>query len=439
MTTLIKDANVLEGDRLVQKDILIGEDGRIESVGHGLEGDQTVHADGLVALPGVIDAHVHLREPGLTKKEDFLSGTMAAVKGGVTSVIDMPNSIPQTTTVEALLEKRDLAKKAVSNIGFYFGMGGRGTSDMEQAKNIAGIKLFLGSSTGDMLTDNDALIGDVLEKARLVGVHAEDERIIQDNKKRYSDSSDPSTHSLIRSPEAAEKSVSDILARHQGKKAHLHICHASTKAEIGLVALAKARGQDVSMEACTHHLFLDISAYKRLGTLAQMNPPLRTKDQVAALWDGLRDGTVDTVATDHAPHLREEKEVGFPDAPSGVPGVENLLPLMLDAVAKERITLPHLVDLSAHHPARIFGIEGKGFLQKGFDADIVLVDRKEEHTIRDDEQLTKCGWTPYDGMKVRGWPKMTFVNGIVVNDGGATDKRSKGKELSFGSLAKVKR
>ncbi len=432
---LIRKARVLVRNLLVKRDILI-EEGRIKAVGRCSEfkgeagSGETINAEGLVALPGMIDAHVHFREPGLTHKEDWASGSRAAAKGGITSVIDMPNTAPQTTTLRALEQKRELAKKSIVNYGIYFGATNSNIEEAKKAENIAGVKLYAGSSTGNMLVESEQAISAYLNSGLYIAVHAEDEKIIREREEKFRGSAEPSIHSKIRPKEAALAAVERLLRLRKGKKSHLHFAHASTPEEVRVIRAGGASGK-VSVEVCPHHLFLDVRDYKRLGNFAKVNPPLRTREDRAGLWELLRKGMVDTIATDHAPHTREEKEREYWSAPAGMPGVENALPLMLNAVNSRMLSLSALVSMFSENPARLLGIRGKGFIREGMDADIVLVDMKEEKTIRNQDQETRCGWTPYDGMRAKGWPVTTIVMGKPVFSHGEFFKSTGARELMF--------
>ncbi|NOZ81179.1 MAG: amidohydrolase family protein [DPANN group archaeon] len=419
MELLIKSAKVLLDGKLVERDIYV-EDGKIVEMGTSLNG-KGVNAKGLIALPGIIDAHVHFREPGQTDKEDYLTGSQAAAAGGVTSVLTMPNVRPPTTTLMELENVRELAKRSLVNYGFHFGSTETNLEEIRQVRNIASVKLYLGQSTGRMMV-SDATVEKILSETRRVVIHAEDQAIIEKNKEDHAGETAPSVHSSIRTKEAALSALERFFTL-KGN-ASVHVAHASTLDEV-----RRAKAHHATVEVTPHHLFLNTSHYQTLGTRLKVNPAVRSKEEQALLWRDL--DKVDIIATDHAPHLLEEKDLPYEDAPAGLPGVQTLLPLLLDAVNKRRLSLQRLVQLTSERPASIFRMQRKGHLLPGHDADITLVDLRREHTLRDDEQLSRCGWTPYDGWKVTGMPVMTIVGGQVAFE---DDKvfPMRGKEITFG-------
>lgn len=417
MELLIKSAKILMEGRLEERDLFL-EDGKIAEIGTSLKG-KGISAKGLIAIPGAIDAHVHFREPGQTQKEDYRSGSQAAAAGGVTSVLTMPNVNPPIVNLEALEELRQLAKKSIINYGFHFGSTETNLGEIEQAKNIASVKLYLGHSTGNMMVSEET-VKRILEKVPQVVIHAEDQSIIDGNAKALEGDPSPEKHTKIRTTEAAIKALKDFF--HLKGKARVHLAHASTADEVFLAKENKA-----TVEVTPHHLFLNTNNYKELGNKLKVNPSVREKPEMELLWKHL--DRIDIIATDHAPHLLEEKDVGYDDCPSGLPGVQTMMPLMLDAVNRNLLTLPRLVELISINPSKVFGIQGKGHLKIGYDADITLIDLKQEHTIKDDQQFSKCGWTPYDGWKVSGKVMMTLANGVLAYDG--TPQENQGRELRF--------
>ncbi|MBN2453930.1 dihydroorotase [Candidatus Woesearchaeota archaeon] len=425
---IIKNGKVFYKGVIVKKNIVV-EGGKIVSFGKGK--GESFDASGMVVIPGVIDVHVHFREPGATQKEDFLSGSRAAASGGVTTVIDMPNTSPPTTTVETLEQKRAIAKKSMVNYGFYFGATETNMDEIRKAKNIAGIKVFMGSSTGDLLVTDNTALNAIFACGRPVVVHAEDEAIIKKNAEKYKNEHDPIVHTRIRSNECAEAAVRKAIELAGRNKTKLHILHASTKQEMELIAAAK-ESVDLSCEATPHHLFLTANDMKKLGNFARMNPPLRSQQDVDALWNGIKNGTIDLVATDHAPHLPWEKDVDYWKAPSGVPGVETSLPLLLNAVNSNRLSLQQLVRLTSETPARRFCIRGKGMIEKGMDADLTVVDLKKEKTIKNSDIVSKCGWTPFNGFKVKGAVIATVVGGQLAYEKGEFGE-ARGAEIKYGN------
>ena len=408
------------------------EDGRIAGVDAPAtaRADEVVDAEGLHLLPGVIDDQVHFRDPGLTHKEDLRTGSRACAAGGVTSFLEMPNTVPQTITVQALAEKLALAeRRCVVNYGFYMGATTGNLAELRRASRTPGIKIFMGSSTGDMLVDDQDRLEEIFAGTTLpITAHCEDESTVRANAARLAPPLNVRDHSRIRDHRAAAVATArgvDLAKRHRHR---FHVLHVSTAEEVGIVA---DHGELVTAEVCPHHLFLDVSDYARLGTLALMNPSLKTAADRAALWRGLKDGAIQIVATDHAPHTLEEKAAPYPAAPSGVPAVEVVLPLMLNEVNRGRCTLGDLAAWMCDRPARIWDIVGKGRIAPGYDADLVLVDMGLERAVRNGEQRTKCGWSPWDGTVLRGWPVRTWVGGGTVFANGHVATEPCGRELVF--------
>jgi dihydroorotase len=393
-------------------------DGRIAAVGDLSRADAGARLDarGLHVLPGVIDSQVHFREPGAEHKETLESGARAAVLGGVTTVFEMPNTNPATVTPEALADKvaRGRARMAC-DFAFWFGATPDNADALPEAERLegcAGVKMFMGSSTGSLLVSDTVDVRRVLASGRRrVAVHSEDEARIRE-RAGLRVAGDPASHAVWRDPEAARRNTERLiaLARETGRR--VHVLHVSTADEIPLLAAAK----DVATcEATPHHLTFDGDRdYARLGTYLQMNPPVRGAAHRDALFAALRQGLFDVLGSDHAPHLRAEKERGYPDTPSGMPGVQTLVPVMLTHVAEGRLTLQRFVDLTSHGPQRIFGLAGKGRIALGWDADLTLVDLKARREITDAWIASTCGWTPYAGMTAKGWPKATVIRGRVV-------------------------
>ncbi|MFO0918227.1 MAG: dihydroorotase [Planctomycetaceae bacterium] len=414
-------------------DVLI-ENGKIAAIDppaasrHHL--DETIHSGGLHLLPGVIDDQVHFRDPGLTHKEDLDTATQACAKGGVTSFLEMPNTKPTTTTVERLAEKLDLAStKCHVNYGFYIGATPENLAELQRAKRTPGIKIFIGSSTGDLLVDQQADLERIFAESTLpICAHCEDEATVRANAARLNGGAELSDHSRIRDEAAAviaTKRAIDLALRHQHR---FHVLHVSTAAEVPLL---KNHHGLITAEVCPHHLWFNIDDYARLGSRVQMNPSIKTAADNAGLWQALRDGVIQVIATDHAPHTLEEKSQPYPKSPSGLPAVENSLALLLDAVHQGKCTLSQVVQWMCDAPARVWDLIGKGRIAEGYDADLVLVDLHKSAVIRDDEQLTKSRWSPWHGVSLTGWPVRTFVLGRTVFLDGRIDLEVRGEEIRF--------
>ena len=394
-------------------------DGRIVGLGDlaGWRAAETLDARGLHILPGVIDSQVHFREPGLTHKEDIESGTRGAVLGGVTGVFEMPNTNPLTLTAADLHAKlASAAQGAWCEHAFYIGgstVNAEHLAELENLPGCSGVKVFMGSSFGDLLADDDGVLERILRSGqRRVAIHAEDEARLRERKAIAQTSGDVRDHPVWRDVESALDATRRIVALGKKTGRLLHILHVSTGDEMRFLADHKQR---VTVEALPHHLTLCApECYERLGTLAQMNPPVRDAAHQAALWEGIRDGTVDVLGSDHAPHTLEEKAQPYPQSPSGMTGVQTLLPIMLEHVHQGRLSLERLVDLTSAGPARIFGIAGKGRIALGYDADLSVVDLKAERRIENRWIASRANWTPYDGMTVHGWPIATLIRGRVV-------------------------
>lgn len=412
----LKSAQIVTPQGLVNGDLVL-EDNLIKSVGGKYEGkaDQVLDCCGLTILPGLIDTHVHLRDPGMNAKEDFLTGTQAAVAGGVTTVFDMPNTNPPTISIEALAQKNIIAQsKSCVNYNFFVGLTEDNFEEINTIQNIAGIKIFLGSSTGNLLVNDLHYLEKVFrESNHLLAIHAEDENIINQNKKKCQDLNAPEIHSQIRNRQAEIQAIEQVLLLAQkNPQTRIHICHLSTKEAVELIQ--KYHLPNLTAEASLHHLMLNEDDYPELGNYAKVNPPLRTKADNQALWKALKNGTIQTIATDHAPHLKSEKDQDYWSAPSGMPMLELTLPLLLNLAQTEQISLQEISQWTAQNPAQIFGIPNKGKLQTGFDADLVIVDLKSSQKIQGKKLFTKCKWTPFEGENLFGQIVYTFVNGKLV-------------------------
>ena len=395
-------------------------DGRIVALG-ALQGswsaDTVLNVASLHVLPGVIDSQVHFREPGLTHKEDLETGTRGAVLGGVTSVFEMPNTHPLTLWADDLNAKLKAAQgRAWCDYAFYIGGSAVNAEQLESLENLpgcAGVKVFMGSSFGDLLADDDTTLRRILGHGRRrMAVHAEDEARLRERKALVEASGDVRQHHHWRDVESAFKATRRIVGMAAETGRRLHLLHITSAEELAFLAEHK---RHVTVEVTPHHLTMHApECYERLGSLAQMNPPVRERRHQDASWQAVREGVVDVLGSDHAPHTREEKSKPFPQSPSGMTGVQTLLPMMLDHAHAGRLSLQRLIDLTSAGPARVFGIEGKGRIAVGYDADLTLVDLAARRTIRNDWIASRSGWTPYDGMRVTGWPVHTVVRGEVV-------------------------
>lgn len=397
----------------------VAADGKIQEISGGapLSGETVLDLHGLTLLPGVIDSQVHMREPGMTHKEDLESGTRAAALGGVTSVFEMPNTIPATTTRELFFDKLERAKnRAWTNHGFFIGGSPENIDQLpalESLPGCPGIKVFMGSSTGTLLVEDDSTLEKIFASGRRrVILHSEDEFRLRERKHIAVDSKDVRNHHVWRDAETAISSTRRLLALARKTGRPVHVLHITTGDEMELLAKAK---DIASVEVLPQHLTLSApDCYERLGTLAQQNPPIREKHHQDALWRAVQTGVVDILGSDHAPHTLEEKSKTYPNTPSGVPGVQTLLPLMLNHVHEGRLSLQRLLELVCENPRWVFGCKTKGRIELGFDADFTVVDLRRTETITNKWIASKCGWTPFDGMKVRGWPMMTIVGGNIV-------------------------
>jgi len=431
---ILKDGTVVNQDGVGPRDIGI-RGGRFAFLGDlaRASAGEVVDCRGLHLLPGVIDSHVHLREPGLTHKEDLESGSRGAVLGGVTAVFDMPNTDPLTTTAAALADKvRRAHRRMHCDFAFYVGATRENTrelGELERLPGAAGVKVFMGSSTGSLLIEDDDGVRAVLKAiSRRAAFHSEDEYRLRERMNLRVEG-DPRSHPEWRDATAALLCTQRLiaLARETGKR--VHILHVTTKEEAAFLGEHK----DVATaEATPAHLTLAApGCYEKLGTYAQLNPPIRDAGHQAGLWHGIAQGVIDSVGSDHSPHTREEKSQAYPKSPSGMPGVQTLVPLMLDHVHAGRLTLARFVDLTSAGPARIFGIAGKGRIAVGYDADLTVVDLKRRETISNGWIAARAGWTPYDGMSVTGWPVGTFVRGHKVMWEGSLVTPARGERVRF--------
>ncbi|MDC9701083.1 MAG: dihydroorotase [Alphaproteobacteria bacterium] len=415
--SLLKGGTIVNQNGCLRADLGI-RDGRIVAFGllDETHAGQIVDCRGLHILPGVIDTHVHFRDPGNTHKESMESGSRAAVLGGVTAIFDMPNTIPQTTTESALAAKISHGRNHM-HCDFSFFVGAT-KDNIEQLANLewqagcCGIKVFMGSSTGNLLLDDDDDVAAILRgTTRRVAFHCEDEALLRACT-HLRVKGNPETHTLWRSAEAALMCTTRLLHLARKVERRVHLLHVSTAEEMSLLSDFR---DIASVEVTPHHLTLEENeSYTRLGTFAQVNPPLRNSAHQLALWSAVRGGLADVIGSDHAPHTRDEKNRPYPESPSGMPGVQTFVPVMLHHVHTGRLTLERFVDLTSAGPARLYGIAGKGRIAEGYDADLTIVDLKRQERLSDQWIVSECGWTAFDGMEVTGWPVGCYVRGRQV-------------------------
>ncbi|MEE4001270.1 dihydroorotase [Tenacibaculum sp. FZY0031] len=439
---LIKNAKIVNENKVFKGDVLI-EGEFIKEIGENLlptDDVLMVDAEGKFLIPGMIDDQVHFREPGLTHKANIATESKAAIAGGITSFIEMPNTVPQATTQELLADKFDMASKtSYANYSFMFG----GTNDnLEELlktnpKNVAGIKLFLGSSTGNMLVDNEEVLEKIFSSTKmLISVHCEDEATIRKNteeyKAKYGDDIPVKYHPLIRSEEACYLSSSKAIELAKKTGARLHIFHLSTEKETHLFRNdIPLEEKQITAEVCVHHLWFTDADYDTKGMYIKWNPAVKTQKDKDGLWKALLDDRIDIIATDHAPHTLEEKDNVYTKAPSGGPLVQHAVPAILEKVKEGVLPIEKAVEKMSHNPAKIFQIEKRGFIKEGFYADLVLVDADKKWTVDKENVLYKCGWSPFEGVEFSNQITHTFVNGNLMYNEGVFNEEIKGKRLLF--------
>jgi dihydroorotase len=430
---ILRSATVVNHDGVGVRDIGVRE-GLIAALGSLTAADagESIDARGLAILPGVIDTQVHFREPGAEHKEDLSTGSLAAVMGGVTAVFEMPNTEPPTTGAAALEDKLNRARGRVHcDHAFWVGGTAENFSDLPELERLpgtAGIKVFMGSSTGSLLVPDDAGVRRILERARRrAAFHSEDEFRLKERLGERREG-DPASHPVWRDAEAALSSTRRLVAIARETGAAIHVLHVSTAEEMRFLAAHK---DIASVEVTPHHLTFSADDYARLGTLLQMNPPVRDVAHRNALWAAVADGTGDILGSDHAPHTLDEKARPYPQAPSGMPGVQTLVPVMLDHAAAGRLSLLRFADMTSAGPARLFGIAGKGRIAVGYDADLTIVDLQRRVAIENGWIASRCGWTPYAGRSVTGWPVGTIVRGRRIMWDGELLAPGEGRPVRF--------
>ncbi|MFL2877785.1 MAG: dihydroorotase [Candidatus Pelagibacter sp.] len=430
---IIKNGSCYIDGKLTQIDIGLSGN-KIKKIGKiELNSSKVYDATNKVVLPGIIDTQTHFREPGSTDVEDLESGSRAAVLGGVTSLFEMPNTNPPTSNLIEFDKKLQLAKNRMhSNYAFYFGATPDNIDQLSKLKDVegcCGVKLFAGSSTGKLLVDKEADIEKVISSSdRVVSIHSEDEEILN-LRKKFIKEGDVHSHPEWRNSECAISSTRRVVKIAERYNKKIHVLHVTTKEEVDFLAMHK---KNVTFEITPQHLTLYApDCYDKLGTYAQMNPPLRAKEHYDHLWVAIKNNIVDVLGSDHAPHSKENKNKNYPNTPSGMPGVQTIFPVMLDHVNNRKLTLQQLIKFMCENPCKIFGIKNKGYLKEGYDADLTIADMDKEVTIKDEMIASKCGWTPFNNHKVKGFPVGTIVNGNLVMSDGKVIVESKGTPLKF--------
>jgi len=441
--TLIKNASLVNEGSVSVCDVLI-EGEVIKKISDQIDdfpqNTSIIDAKGKFLIPGVIDDQVHFREPGLTQKANIASESRAAVAGGITSFIEMPNTVPQATTQKLLEDKFQIAAKD-SYANYSFMMGGTNDNLEEllktDPKNVAAIKLFLGSSTGNMLVDDEEVLEKIFSSTKLlIAVHCEDETTIKNNldkqKSIYGDNIPIEMHPVIRSAEACYKSSSKAIELAKKTGARLHVFHLSTAIETELFTnKIPLEEKQITAEVCIHHLWFDDRDYKKKGTSIKWNPAVKSENDKKELWKALLDDRIDVIATDHAPHTLEEKNQVYTKAPSGGPLVQHGILAMMEAVKQEKISIEKVVEKMCHNPALLFNIEKRGYIKEGYFADLVIIDPNKEQVVDKENVLYKCGWSPFEGVTFHSEVTHTFVNGHLIYNKGSFNDKIKGKRLVF--------
>ena len=437
---IINEGNSFKGSLLIEGD-KISKIFKEEVPENILKSAEIIDGEDKWLIPGVIDTHVHFREPGLTQKGDFQSESQAAVAGGVTSFMDMPNTIPQTTSIKLLNEKAALAaEKSLANFSFYLGATNDNIEEIKNVdpKKVCGIKVFLGASTGNMLVNNDEALKQIFKHAPvLIATHNEDEEMINANIEKYKAEFGENPvpmihHELIRSSDACYKATDKSIALAQKHNARLHVLHLSTEKELALFENKPLADKKITAETCVNYLWFDDRDYERLGAKIKCNPSIKKEKSRLALLKAVASGKIDTIATDHAPHLPAEKEGDALQAVSGIPSIQHALPMMLELAKKGNFTREQVIEKMCHNPARLFNIEKRGFIRKGFYADLVLIDpNSQPYKVEREDLLYKCGWSPLTGTALSYKVTHTFVNGNLVYNEGVINEENKGRLIDF--------
>lgn len=439
-SVLIKGATVVNEGKQEVTDVLV-KNGRIEKIAAGIQPDadcREINAEGLYLLPGVIDDQVHFREPGLTHKANIASEARAAVAGGTTSFMEMPNTVPAALTQELLEDKYAIAaSSSVANYSFFMGVANDNADEVlktnARKKDICGIKIFMGSSTGNMLVDNYLTLNKLFSESELlIATHCEDERVVKANKEKYPNADHASFHPLIRDVEACFESSFSAVQLAKQHNTRLHILHISTAKELQLFTnMLPLEDKRITSEVCVHHLHFTADDYAQFGNLIKCNPAIKAPENKAALWEALLDDRLDIIATDHAPHTWEEKQQPYAQAPAGVPLVQHSLLLMLQYVKQGKISIEKVVEKMSHTPAICFQIAERGYIREGYWADLVLVDMNNPYTVTKDNILYKCGWSPFEGHSFPATVKYTLVSGQIAYENGTINDSVRGQRLRF--------
>lgn len=440
-TILIKSAQIVNEGQVKTADVLI-KDQRIEKIEANISvnADKEINAEGKFLLPGCIDDQVHFREPGLTHKAEIFTESRAAVAGGITSFMEMPNTVPNTTTQELLAQKYDIAQqRSLANYSFFMGATNDNLEEVLKTnpQDVCGVKVFMGSSTGNMLVDSEKTLSGIFSSVpMLIATHCEDEGTIRANmasfKEKYGDNIEPYMHPLIRNAEACYKSSSSAVALAKKYNTRLHILHISTAKELELfnnnVPLKEKR---ITAEACIHHMWFDDKDYATKGNFIKWNPAVKTAQDREAVFQAVLDGRIDVIATDHAPHTLDEKMQAYLQAPSGGPLVQHALPAMLELYRQGKISLEKIVEKMAHNPAICFNIQDRGFIREGYFADLVLVDTKQKVEVRKENILSKCAWSPFEGTVFHSAITHTIVSGHLAFEQGVFNESQMGQRMLF--------
>jgi dihydroorotase len=441
-STLIKNATIVNENKVFKGDVLI-ENEIIKAISSKItptKNVKVIDAKGRYLIPGFIDDQVHFREPGLTHKANIATESRAAIAGGITTFIEMPNTVPQATTQDLLEDKFKIAAvDSYANYSFMFGGTNNNLEELLKTdpKKVAGIKLFLGSSTGDMLVDNEAVLEKIFSSTKMIiSVHCEDEATIKRNTatyiKKYGDDIPMKYHPVIRSEEACYLSSSKAIALAKKTGARLHVFHLSTEKETHLFRNdIPLEEKQITSEVCIHHLWFSDKDYEEKGAHIKWNPAVKTAGDRQGLWKALLDDRIDVLATDHAPHTLEEKNNSYTKAPSGGPLVQHALIALLEKVKEGVISIEKLVEKISHNPAKLFQIEKRGFIKEGYFADLVLIDTNKPQTVSKENIVYKCGWSPFEGATFSSRITHTFVNGNLIYNNGVFDDKIKGKRITF--------